>query len=56
MTGKIARTGVEASARRKFTPEFMNRLDKIVTLQRRSATDSNFKQILDISARWRRFK
>src|SRR5450755_3642325 len=30
MSGKIARSGVEA-ARRKFTPEFMNRLDKIVT-------------------------
>ena len=31
-TGKLARTGLEA-ARRKFTPEFMNRLDKIVTFQ-----------------------
>ncbi|MGA3190551.1 MAG: AAA family ATPase [Bryobacteraceae bacterium] len=30
MSAKIARSGVEA-ARRKFTPEFMNRLDKIVT-------------------------
>src|SRR5215831_1650730 len=29
MTGKIARTGVEA-ARRKFSPEFINRIDKIV--------------------------
>ncbi|MFZ3340916.1 MAG: AAA family ATPase, partial [Terriglobales bacterium] len=29
-SGKLARTGLEA-ARRKFTPEFMNRLDKIVT-------------------------
>src|SRR5712691_7750529 len=29
MTTKLARSGVEA-ARRKFTPEFMNRLDKIV--------------------------
>ena len=29
---KMARTGVEA-ARRKFTPEFMNRLDKVVTFQ-----------------------
>src|SRR6202790_3542793 len=28
MSGKIARTGVEA-ARKKFTPDFMNRLDKI---------------------------
>jgi ATP-dependent Clp protease ATP-binding subunit ClpB len=32
MTTKISRTGVEA-ARKKFTPEFMNRLDKIVTFQ-----------------------
>src|ERR1700680_2696661 len=32
LTGKIARTGVEA-ARKKFTPDFMNRLDKIVTFQ-----------------------
>src|SRR5580658_10498377 len=31
-TGKIARTGVEA-ARKKFTPEFMNRLDKVVVFQ-----------------------
>src|ERR1700689_4134121 len=30
--GKIGRSGLEA-ARRKFTPEFMNRLDKIVTFQ-----------------------
>src|SRR5438128_4119740 len=32
LNGKLARSGVEA-ARRKFTPEFMNRLDKIVTFQ-----------------------
>lgn len=32
MSGKIERSGVEA-ARRKFTPEFMNRLDKIVTFK-----------------------
>src|ERR1700709_78885 len=29
---KLERSGAEA-ARRKFTPEFMNRLDKIVTFQ-----------------------
>jgi len=29
---KMARSGIEA-ARRKFTPEFMNRLDKVVTFQ-----------------------
>ena len=46
MTGKIARSGVEA-ARRKFTPEFMNRLDKIVTFsplgQRAVEKDSGYR-------------
>ena len=32
LNAKVARTGVEA-ARRKFTPEFMNRLDKIVVFR-----------------------
>jgi len=32
LSGKIARAAVEA-ARRRFTPEFMNRLDKIVVFQ-----------------------
>src|SRR5499433_3335775 len=32
LSGKINRSGAEA-ARRKFTPEFINRLDKIVTFQ-----------------------
>ena len=45
MTGKIARSGVEA-ARRKFTPEFMNRLDKIVTFQ--PLGTEQLKKILDI--------
>ena len=45
MNGKLARTGVEA-ARRKFTPEFINRLDKIVTF-RPLGTDQ-LKKILDI--------
>jgi ATP-dependent Clp protease ATP-binding subunit ClpA len=45
MSGKIARSGVEA-ARRKFTPEFMNRLDKIVTFQPLGAPE--LKKILDI--------
>src|SRR6266849_2485731 len=45
MTGKIARTGVEA-ARRKVTPEFMNRLDKIVTFQMLGT--EQLKKILDI--------
>ena len=45
LTGKIARSGVEA-ARRKFTPEFMNRLDKIVTFQ--PLGTEQLKKILDI--------
>src|SRR5208282_5016369 len=32
LNGKIVRTGADA-ARRKFTPEFINRLDKIVTFK-----------------------
>ena len=44
-TGKIARTGVEA-ARKKFTPEFMNRLDKIVTFQ--PLGSEQLRKILDI--------
>src|SRR4029079_3671054 len=42
---KLARSGVEA-ARRKFTPEFMNRLDKIVTFQ--PLGTEQLKKILDI--------
>lgn len=42
---KIARSGVEA-ARRKFTPEFMNRLDKIVVF--RPLGEKELKKILDI--------
>ncbi len=42
---KMARTGVEA-ARRKFTPEFMNRLDKVVTFQ--PLGRGELKKILDI--------
>jgi ATP-dependent Clp protease ATP-binding subunit ClpA len=45
LSGKLARSGVEA-ARRKFTPEFINRLDKIVTFQP-LGTDQ-LKKILDI--------
>jgi len=44
-TGKLARSGMEA-ARRKFTPEFMNRLDKIVTFQ--PLGTEQLKKILDI--------
>ena len=42
---KITRTGV-AAARRRFTPEFINRLDKIVTFK--PLGTSQLKQILDI--------
>jgi ATP-dependent Clp protease ATP-binding subunit ClpA len=45
MTGKLARSGMEA-AKRKFTPEFMNRLDKIVTFQ--PLGSEQLKRILDI--------
>jgi ATP-dependent Clp protease ATP-binding subunit ClpA len=45
MNVKLARTGVEA-ARRKFTPEFINRLDKIVTF--RMLGTEQLKKILDI--------
>jgi len=45
MNGKIARTGVEA-ARRKFTPEFINRLDKIVTFKPLGTNE--LRKILDI--------
>jgi ATP-dependent Clp protease ATP-binding subunit ClpA len=45
LTGKLARSGVEA-ARRKFTPEFINRLDKIVTFQ--PLGSEQLKKILDI--------
>jgi ATP-dependent Clp protease ATP-binding subunit ClpA len=45
MSGKLAKSGVEA-ARRKFTPEFMNRLDKIVTFQ--PLGSGELKKILDI--------
>jgi ATP-dependent Clp protease ATP-binding subunit ClpA len=45
MGGKLARSGIEA-ARRKFTPEFMNRLDRIVTFQPLGSAE--LKKILDI--------
>jgi ATP-dependent Clp protease ATP-binding subunit ClpA len=44
-TDKLARTGLEA-ARKKFTPEFMNRLDKVVTFQ--PLGSEQLKKILDI--------
>jgi ATP-dependent Clp protease ATP-binding subunit ClpA len=45
LDNKIARAGVEA-ARRKFTPEFMNRIDKVVAF--RALGDKELRQILDI--------
>src|SRR5919198_3538276 len=42
---KIYRTAVDA-ARRKFSPEFMNRIDKVVVF--RSLRDSHLRQILEI--------
>ncbi|HTR34673.1 MAG TPA: AAA family ATPase [Bryobacteraceae bacterium] len=45
MAGKIHRSGVEA-ARRRFTPEFMNRLDEIVTF--RPLGSEQLRKILDI--------
>jgi ATP-dependent Clp protease ATP-binding subunit ClpB len=45
LNAKVARSGVEA-ARRKFTPEFMNRLDKVVVFK--PLGESELKKILDI--------
>ena len=45
LNAKIGKTGVEA-ARRKFTPEFMNRLDKVVVF--RPLGESELRKILDI--------
>jgi len=45
MASKIARSGAEA-ARKKFTPEFMNRLDKVVVFQPLGAPE--IRRILDI--------
>ncbi len=45
LNSKITRSGVDA-ARRKFTPEFINRLDKIVTF--RPLGSPELKKILDI--------
>jgi len=42
---KIYRTGIEA-ARRKFSPEFMNRIDKVVVF--RSLKEHHLRQILDL--------
>lgn len=45
---KLERSGVEA-ARRKFTPEFMNRIDKVVTF--RPLGEAELRKVLDIELR-----
>jgi ATP-dependent Clp protease ATP-binding subunit ClpA len=45
LNAKVMRSGIEA-ARRKFTPEFINRLDKIVVFKSLGAAE--LKKILDI--------
>jgi ATP-dependent Clp protease ATP-binding subunit ClpA len=45
MDEKMCRTAV-AAARRKFSPEFMNRIDKVVVF--RSLNERNLRQILDL--------
>ncbi len=45
---KLARSGVEA-ARRKFTPEFMNRIDKVVVFK--PLGQSELRRILDLELR-----
>ncbi len=45
LTEKISRAGVEA-ARRKFTPEFMNRIDKVVVFQ--PLGESELRKILGL--------
>src|SRR5258705_2542002 len=45
MDEKISRTAVEA-ARRKFSPEFMNRIDTVVVFQ--SLSEDNLRRILDL--------
>src|SRR6185369_14587055 len=42
---KMYRTALEV-AKRKFSPEFMNRLDKVVVF--RTLTESNLRNVLDI--------
>ncbi len=45
LTAKLAHAGVEA-ARRRFTPEFLNRLDKIVVFK--SLGDEELNRIIDV--------
>ncbi|MDW8129513.1 MAG: AAA family ATPase [Bryobacterales bacterium] len=48
LAGRVSQAGLEA-ARRKFTPEFINRLDKIVVF--RPLGESELRQVLDIELR-----
>lgn len=48
LAGKVSQAGLEA-ARRKFTPEFINRLDKIVVFK--PLGEAELRQILDIELR-----
>ncbi len=48
LAGKLSQAGIEA-ARRKFTPEFINRLDKIVVF--RPLGEAELRQILEIELR-----
>ena len=45
MDDKLYRTALEV-AKRKFSPEFMNRLDKVIVF--RTLTESNLRNVLDI--------
>ena len=45
LNGKLAKSGIEA-ARRKFTPEFMNRIDKVVVFKPLGQTE--LRRILDL--------
>jgi ATP-dependent Clp protease ATP-binding subunit ClpA len=45
LAGKMSRTGVEA-ARRKFTPEFINRIDKIIVFKPLGSAE--LRQIVDL--------
>jgi ATP-dependent Clp protease ATP-binding subunit ClpB len=45
MSAKMAKSGIEA-ARRKFTPEFMNRIDKVVVFK--PLGQSELRRILDL--------
>lgn len=48
LNGKISQAGLEA-ARRKFTPEFLNRLDKIVVFK--PLGEAELRKVLDIELR-----